>query len=73
MGPQLEGVAHLVCCKTEKDDCNEDYAASNGNVESSTGGGTERRVLCRIGRTAWNEMTQEELDRVLDKHIVNKY
>ncbi len=33
----------------------------------------EKEVLCRIGRAAWNEMTQEELDRVLDKHIVNKY
>ena len=38
MGPQLERVAHLVCCKTEKDDCNEDYAADDGNVESSASG-----------------------------------
>ena len=50
MGPQFEGVSHLVSCKTEKDDCNEDYAAGDGNVESSTGGRTQRRVLRRIGR-----------------------
>eukprot|EP00794_Sanderia_malayensis_P020495 gene20495-22511_t len=33
----------------------------------------KKEILCRIGRPAWNKMTQEELDKTINKYFVNSY
>ncbi len=33
----------------------------------------QREVLCRIGRSGWNKMTQEELDKTLNKHFITNH